>query len=140
MVYLTELDPAKEEQISFLGTKWPAQADKNVMGAPLRVGGVTFAKGIGVHTQSTLIYELDGSFDTLALRVGLDDSAAPQGEARASIILYGKTLWQSQTLKPGELSPQLDLAHRRRQTRSNFTPTPPATSMSWAASIGSTSL
>ncbi len=109
LVYLTELDPAKEEQVSFLGTPWPAQRDKNVMGLPLRVGGLLFAKGIGVHTQSTLVYELDGSFDTLALRVGLDDSAAPQGEAHASIVLDGKILWQSDTLKPGAISPPLEI-------------------------------
>jgi hypothetical protein len=111
IVYLTELDPANEEQSSYLGTAWPAQFDKNVLGQPLRVARTTYARGIGVHTRSTLVYQLDGTFETLSLRVGLDDSAAPLGEARASIVLDGKTLWQNgdKPLKPGEISPELAL-------------------------------
>jgi hypothetical protein len=62
-----------------------------------------------VHTQSTLVYELDGSFDTLSLRVGVDDSAAPNGEAKASVVLDGKPLWASKTIKAGELTEELSL-------------------------------
>jgi hypothetical protein len=111
VVFVTELDLASEEQSSFLGTGWPAQFNRNVVGQPLRVARQTYARGIGVHTRSTLVYELDGTFDTLALRVGMDDSAAPLGEARASIVLDGKTLWQSgdQPLKPGTISGELAL-------------------------------
>jgi hypothetical protein len=111
IVYLTELDCLSEEQASYLGAAWPAQFNKNVLGQPLRVARTTYARGIGVHTRSTLVYQLDGSFETLSLRVGLDDSAAPLGEARASIVLDGKTLWQNgdQPLKPGEISGELAL-------------------------------
>jgi hypothetical protein len=109
VVYLSELDPVSEEQTTFLDTSWPMQINKNVLGQPLRIARVDYPRGIGVHTQSTLTYDLDGSFDTLSLRVGLDDSAAPTGEALASISLDGKTLWQSATLKPGQLSPELSL-------------------------------
>lgn len=108
-VYLTELDPASEEQVSLLGTRWPMQTNRNVLGGPLRVARNEFARGIGVHTRSTLVYALDGTFETLSLQVGLDDSAAPHGEAVASILLDGKTLWKSEILKPGELSPILNL-------------------------------
>ncbi len=70
LVYLSELDPASEDQISFLGTKWPMQVNKSVVGTPLRAGHIDFARGLGVHTQSTLVYDLDGTFDTLTLRAG----------------------------------------------------------------------
>jgi hypothetical protein len=109
VVYLTELDFAKEEQVSFLGTNWPAQINRNALGLPLRVAHNAYEHGIGVHTQSTLYYELDGSFDTLTLRVGLDDSAAPLGEAQASIVLDGKKIWEAKMLKPGEISQELSL-------------------------------
>jgi hypothetical protein len=106
VVYLTDIDFAKEDQVSFLGTSWPAQVNRNALGQPLRIKE-TYPRGIGVHTQSTLYYDLDGSFDQLAFRIGLDDSAAPYGEARASVVLDGKTLWQSDTLKPGVLSEEI---------------------------------
>jgi len=113
VVYLTDLDFAKEEQISFLGTSWPAQINKNALGQPMRVARQTYDRGIGVHTQSTLVYELDGTFDTLAFRVGLDDSAAPLGEAQVSVVLDGKKLWptsgEGKLLKPGVLSEELNL-------------------------------
>ena len=111
IVFLPDLDFATEEQSSFLGTAWPAQFNRNILGQPLRVARTTYPRGIGVHTKSTLVYQLDGSFDTLALRVGLDDSAAPLGEAKASIVLDGKTLWQSgdKPLQPGAITDELAL-------------------------------
>lgn len=112
VVYLTELDFASSDQVSFLGTPWPPQINKNVLGQPMKVAHQTYDKGIGVHTKSTLVYTLGGTFDTLALRVALDDSAAPNGEALASIVLDGKTLWQTdpvKPLKPGVLSDEITL-------------------------------
>jgi hypothetical protein len=109
VVYLTELDPASQEQVSLLGTKWPMQINHNALGQPLRVAREDYSRGIGVHAKSTLTYALDGSFETLSLRVGLDDSAAPYGEAIAEILLDGKSLWKSNILKPGEISPELNL-------------------------------
>ncbi len=93
VVYLTDLDPAQDQQTSYFGGAWPAQINKNVLGDPLTVNHETFPRGIGVHTRSLLAYDLDGSFDTLQLRVGMDDSSAPHGEADVSILLDGKTLW-----------------------------------------------
>lgn len=109
VVFLTELDPLAEEQSTFLGTRWPMQVNKNVFGQPLRVNRTDYANGIGVHTKSTLVYELDGSFDTLTFRVALDDSASPHGQAKAAVVLDGKNLWTSDMLKPGLLSGEISL-------------------------------
>ena len=68
IVYLTELDITKEEQVTFLGTFWPAQINKNVLGQPMRIGRNTYDRGIGVHTKSVLFYDIEGSFDSLTLR------------------------------------------------------------------------
>lgn len=110
-VYLTDLDPQGEDQVTFLGSAWPYQINKNVMGQPLQVGKSSFDRGIGVHTQSTLTYTLapNDDFQTLSLRVGLDDSAAPLGTAKASIVFNGKTLWHADALKPGEVSQVITL-------------------------------
>jgi len=109
VVYLTELDPASEEQVSLLGSRWPMQVNRNVLAQPLRVARQDYSRGIGVHAKSTLNYTLDGTFDTLSLRVGLDDSAAPYGEAIAVILLDDKPLWKSELFKPGDISPELNL-------------------------------
>jgi hypothetical protein len=109
IVWLSELDPSKEVQRSFLGTKWPMQVDRNVMGGPLVIARNRFQHGLGVHTRSVLSYDLDGSFSTLNLRCGLDDSAAPHGTADLSIVLDGKILWQAKGMKAGTLSEPLQL-------------------------------
>ncbi len=109
VVHLTELDPTTDEQTTFMGTHWTTQVNHNVLGDPLKVGGGVYKRGIGVHTRSDLTYTLDGSFETLKLRVGMDDSAAPQGMADVSVVLDGKVLWESKGLKSGELKEELAL-------------------------------
>ena len=136
VVYLTELDPEKQEQVSFLGTSWPYQVNRNVLGQPLRVGRTIYPRGLGVHTQSTLVYQLDGAFDTLSLRVGMDDSAAPSGEAHVYVVLDGKVLWEEKSLKPGALSDELSLPIKGGRAW-NCTPIPRRGWMSRGAWIGS---
>ncbi len=107
--FLTDLDPAKDVQSTYLGTKWPTQLNLNVLGQSLKVGKTVYPRGLGVHTRSILSYELDGSFETLTLRAGMDDSAAPHGEANLSVVLDGKTIWESKGMKAGVLSPEVKL-------------------------------
>jgi hypothetical protein len=106
-VALTSLDPTQDEQTSFMGTHWPTAIDKAVTGDPLTVARTVYPHGIGVHTQSHLAYALDGTFDTLTLRVAMDDSAAPRGMADVSILLDGKVLWQNPHLSASVDTPQL---------------------------------
>ena len=108
-VFLTELDTTKDEQTSYLSTKWPTQINQNVLGQPMRVGKQNFARGIGVHTTSVLTYELDGSFENLTLRAGLDDSSMPYGVADLQVVLDGKTIWEKKGVKAGEISDVLKL-------------------------------
>ncbi|MEI8195258.1 MAG: NPCBM/NEW2 domain-containing protein [Phycisphaerae bacterium] len=109
IVWLTELDVAKEEQTSLFGTRWPLQVNRNVIGGPLLLAGTRFDRGLGVHTRSVLTYNLDGSFTNFTLRCGLDDSAAPHGQANLSIALDGKVLWEAKAMKAGQISPALNL-------------------------------
>lgn len=109
IVWLTELDPAKEEQTSLLGTRWPLQVNRNVTGGPLLLAGNRFERGLGVHTRSVLTYNLDGSFTNFSLRCGLDDSAVPHGQANLAIVLDGKKLWEAKTMNAGQISPPLNL-------------------------------
>src|SRR5262249_12591898 len=49
--------------------------DREVTGAgPLRVAGRTYRKGLGVHTRSSLGFDLAGGWRKLKVVVGLDDS------------------------------------------------------------------
>jgi hypothetical protein len=101
------------------GMRWPAQRDRNALGAELRVGGRVHARGIGVHAPSLLRFELDGSWDELRASVAIDDSALRLPE-RGSVVfrvrLDGALAWESPLVRGGELArelPPIDLRGKR---------------------------
>ena len=98
-----------------LGMRYPAQVDRNYAGDALRTGGRTFARGLGVHAPSRLTWKLDGSWESLRLGAGLDDSAlggAYQGSVVFRVHVDGVERWASPLVRGGQgpLSvPPLDL-------------------------------
>ncbi|MEZ0230424.1 MAG: NPCBM/NEW2 domain-containing protein [Planctomycetota bacterium] len=79
--------------------------DREVLGAaPLRLGGKTYRKGLGVHARSSLAFDLrdgrgDGAYRELRAVVGLDDTTKLLGEAQGlvpsvtfRVIVDGKTI------------------------------------------------
>jgi hypothetical protein len=57
-VYLSDLKPTKYEQTPFLDLRWPYQVDRNVTGGFLRSGGRLYLKGLGVHSNARLVYQI----------------------------------------------------------------------------------
>lgn len=101
LVPLSSLKPVEVVQKSLAGAEWPWQADKNVTGGPIRLGPLTFAKGIGVHAQSSLSFDLNGEFERFTAAVGIDQSMAPGGSAIFRVILDGKVLHETGILRGG---------------------------------------
>ncbi len=50
-----------------------AKADRSIRGEPLKVGGVQFARGMGVHAPSELVYAVQPDWARFVAVVGLDD-------------------------------------------------------------------
>ena len=98
-----------------LGMRYPVQVDRNYAGQALRTGGHTFSRGLGVHAPSRLTWELDGSWKSLRLAAGLDDSALGgtyQGSVVFRVHVDGEERWASPLVRGGQgpLSvPPLDL-------------------------------
>jgi hypothetical protein len=90
VVYLSDIKPKSFEHTPFLNTSWPLAADAAVTGRPLRLGGNTFDKGLGMHSKSRVTYALDGRFRWFEALVGLDDRAGRRGRARLQIVVDGK--------------------------------------------------
>lgn len=71
-------------------------------GTPIAFGGVTYAKGLGVHAPSEIVYHLGGRADRFTALVGIDDFSTKQssaGATRASVRGDGRTLFTSPVLK-----------------------------------------
>jgi hypothetical protein len=104
--YLSDLKPAKFEHTPYLGdggVRWPLVADGAVSGRDLRLGGSTYAKGLGMHSRSRATYALDGKYRRFEAVVGLDDVAGRDGSARVRVLADGKPL---DIGKDGELTPR----------------------------------
>jgi hypothetical protein len=95
IVYLSDLTPVEYRFEPFLSLDWPLRADRNVTGGPLRLRGVEFPKGLGVHSRSTVTYRLDGKFRRFHAMIGIDDDTAGAGSATFEVLLDGKTVYRS---------------------------------------------
>jgi hypothetical protein len=91
-VYLSDLKPSKYEHTPYLDCKWPYVADGSVAGCELRLAGSAYDKGIGLHSQSRLSYELGGAFQRFEATVGLDDQTGRRGSVRVKVLADGKPL------------------------------------------------
>lgn len=49
-----------------------SKKNRNISGKPLEVGSVTFEKGFGTHAPAEQSWLLDGAFDSLSFKVGVD--------------------------------------------------------------------
>ncbi|NYI79145.1 alpha/beta fold hydrolase [Nocardioides panzhihuensis] len=58
-------------------------------GGPLKLNGVTYTKGLGVHAGSMVSYHLGGGCSAFTAKVGVDDSQGWLGSARFRVFADG---------------------------------------------------
>ena len=91
-VYLSELEPAKVFQAGMFDVVFPFRKDASTAGGPIRLGGRTYARGLGLHSRCDLTYKLDGKFVAFAALAGIDEAAAAHGSAILKLLGDGKEL------------------------------------------------
>ena len=76
------------------------QKDKSVVGNPLSINGVGYAKGLGTHASSTISYALGGGYTSFTADVGLDTEVDGKGAGTAvfRVVGDGVTLFDSGTM------------------------------------------
>ncbi|MGW2395606.1 NPCBM/NEW2 domain-containing protein [Kitasatospora sp. NPDC001664] len=67
-------------------------------GAPLKIGGTTYAKGLGTHASSEITYFLGGTCTSLTTTVGIDDEVGNRGTVTFQVLLDGVKVADSGTL------------------------------------------
>jgi hypothetical protein len=88
--YLSELKPKTYEHTPYFGLSWPFENDASVTGQDLRLAGSTYDRGIGMHTESRLTYDLEGNNEWFESLAGLDDRAGPAANASVQVLVDGK--------------------------------------------------
>jgi hypothetical protein len=85
-VNLSDSKPAAVEQSGMFDLVFPYRTDQSAAGTPLRLGGMIYSHGLGLHSRCRLSYNLDGKYVALAGLAGIDDIAAGKGNAELRII------------------------------------------------------
>jgi hypothetical protein len=79
-------------------------------GGPIRIAGVTYTKGLGVHAYSELHYNLNRAQDRFQANVGVDDETGGGGSVR--FLVYGDNvlLYDSGVMRGGQAAKAIDVA------------------------------
>jgi hypothetical protein len=88
--YLSDLKPRAYEHTPFLGVRWPYVPDGSVTGGDLRLADSTYDKGLGLHSESQLTYDLGAGYRWFEAVVGLDDQTGRQGDVVVEVRVDGK--------------------------------------------------
>lgn len=102
-VWLSDLAPISVQHTPMISLDRPHVADANVMGRPMRIVERSFEHGLGVHTESSLLYELAGQFSHFVTWLGVDDAGGPLSDVTAEIRVDGKTAYRKEHLRRGQL-------------------------------------
>ncbi|MDO8630909.1 MAG: NPCBM/NEW2 domain-containing protein, partial [Phycisphaerales bacterium] len=101
--WLSSQSPASYEHTPMLALDWEYRPDRNVMGGPLTVAGETFKRGIGVHSRSSLIFEIRGEYRELVTSFGMDDDSGPAADVTVAILVDGQKRFEKAHIRSGML-------------------------------------
>ena len=95
LVHLSELTPTAVRHTPFFDVPWEPRRDANFEGAPLRVAGKTYARGLCVHSKTALEFDLAGTFRSFRTFLGIDEAAGDYGDAIVRISCDGRSLFEA---------------------------------------------
>ena len=101
--WLSTHQPISYQHTPMLSLAWEYVPNRNVLGAPIRVAGETFDYGIGVHSRSSLTYDLKGIYREFVTSLGIDDSGGPYADVSVLILFDGKRRFDQSHVKRGKL-------------------------------------
>lgn len=77
--YISDLVPVKPITQGWVGMN--PGIDQSIEGNPIRVGGITYDKGLGLHADSEAVYDLNGQYTRFQAIIGIDDETQGRGDA-----------------------------------------------------------
>jgi hypothetical protein len=90
VTYLSDLKPKSYQHTPYLGVRWPLAEDASVAGRDLSIGGDTYDKGLGMHSEARVTYDVPPGqryFDAL---VGLNDHTGRSGSVGIKVLVDSK--------------------------------------------------
>ena len=95
-VWLSDLTPRSATQA------WGSlKKDRATEGNPLKIGGVTFEKGLGTHARSEIVFDLKPEYELFSAYVGVDQETG-SGTVTFEVWLDGKKVYASPLVSNGD--------------------------------------
>jgi hypothetical protein len=125
-VYLSDLKPDMMRWTPYFESGKPASAmerfyaprfDRNFDAKPLQLGGVSYHKGIALHSRTEIVFRLSDRFSRFRATVGIDDAVRPNGKVR--LVVRGEEQSLFDAIITGGDAPKpldLDISQTRRLT------------------------
>lgn len=80
----------------------PVRRDRSTQERPLTIDGKVYAKGLGVHSASEVVYALDGQWTGFSALAGVDDEVdGAKAEVVFQVWLDGQRVWDSGAMRKG---------------------------------------
>ncbi len=83
--------------------------DLSIDGNPLRLGGVTYKRGLGTHANGEIVYRLGGAAKRFSALVGIDDETNKLGTVIFKVVADGKEVFNSDVMKGGDPPKKVEL-------------------------------
>jgi hypothetical protein len=77
IVYLSQLEPRDVKYVPFFEAMfYEYRRDRSIDGTPLTVGGKSYARGLALHSKTTLRYRIAGEYSRFQAVAGIDDTVS----------------------------------------------------------------
>ena len=98
IVLLSELEPLSTHHTPYVTGTCLMQANRSVVGEPLRLRGRLYPHGLGMRSRTIATWALDAGFDSFRSRLGIDDVANGGGSVVFSVLVDGRRVFDSEVL------------------------------------------
>jgi hypothetical protein len=76
VLYLSDAEPRDVKYVPFFEVVWEYRRDRSLDGTPLSIGGKTYARGLAIHSKTTLRYRIAGDYTHFQAVAGIDDTVS----------------------------------------------------------------
>ena len=106
---LDQRKPDAVQSVDYIGSTPAPKSGMNTASGPLRIGNRTFDQGLGTQARTLMAYRLTGTEKSFSAWVGVETAAGPLGQSRATVIIDGKTAFDSGPIKAGDQPKRVQL-------------------------------
>ncbi len=99
IVFLSELEPKEYVSTPYLARTWPLRRNQNAVGGPLRLGDKEYPRGLGLHSQSLVTYNLDKKYAAFQATIGIDAVTEGRGSVIFRVLADGKPVFTSEVVR-----------------------------------------